>query len=243
MPRRSIVGSAAVLVRCGICESLVPLGSVETGSFIWRDGDGRERIAKRRSCSDVTACYLRTDDPRTWQRLGATLPVSVEPPPGAPLAKCTVCDITARVDDLDIARVLDGVWYSSVVCADEDSCYDRQMLYPYRPGAPRVNRIPDSRRSSPHSPSGQRSTPRRVRGAHGDHPGQGRTSTPASGKATRSLSPPGAGHHLGAALSPNRGTRTVCNSRHMTVNHRRRSHGHRSTALGHEPLSPLPEHR
>lgn len=51
------------------------------------------------------------------------------------------------------------------------------------------------------------------------------------------------GHRLGAALSPNRGKRTVCNSRHVTVNHRRRSDGHRSTALGHEPLSPLPQHR
>lgn len=133
------MGSAAVLVRCGICESLVPLDSVETGSFIWRDGDGRERTAKRRSCSDGAACCLRTDNPRTWQRLGATLPVGVEPPLGAPVAKCTVCDIAARVDDLDIARVLDDiddVWYSSVVCADEDACYDRQMLYPYRPELP-----------------------------------------------------------------------------------------------------------
>lgn len=51
------------------------------------------------------------------------------------------------------------------------------------------------------------------------------------------------GHRLGAALSPNRGKYTVCNSRHVTANHRRRSDGHRSTALGNEPLSPLPEHR
>lgn len=139
MSRWCIVGSAAVLVRCGICESLAPLDSVETGSFIWRDGDGRERTAKRRSCIDVAACCLRTDNPRTWQRLGATFPVGVEPAPGAPVAKCTVCDIAARVDDLDIARILDDiddVWYSSVVCADEDACYDRQMLHPYRPELP-----------------------------------------------------------------------------------------------------------
>ncbi|MFB7919315.1 hypothetical protein [Streptomyces sp. NPDC056061] len=131
--------SAAVLARCGICEALVPYDDIETGTFVWFDGDGRERIARRRSCRDVVACYLRTGDPINWQRLGGSLPVGVEPPPGAPLAKCTVCNVAARVDDLDIARELDdvdGVWFSSVVCADEDACYDRQMLYPYRPELP-----------------------------------------------------------------------------------------------------------
>lgn len=117
----------------------MPHGSVDAGTFIWRDGDDRERIARRRSCSDVVACYLRTDDPNTWQRLGFTLPIGFEPAPGSPVAKCTVCDVAARVDDLDIARVLDDVddvWYFSVVCADEGACYDRQMLYPYRPELP-----------------------------------------------------------------------------------------------------------
>ncbi|MEU6706505.1 hypothetical protein [Streptomyces wuyuanensis] len=65
--------------------------------------------------------------------------MGVEPSPGAAVAKCTVCDLAARVDDLDIARELDDVdcvWFSSVVCADEDACYERQMLYPYRPELP-----------------------------------------------------------------------------------------------------------
>ncbi|MEU7602228.1 hypothetical protein [Streptomyces sp. NPDC041003] len=55
------------------------------------------------------------------------------------MTKCTVCNVAARVDDLDIARVLDDVddvWYSAVVCADEDACCGRQMLYPYRPELP-----------------------------------------------------------------------------------------------------------
>ncbi|MDH2387647.1 hypothetical protein QCN29_02350 [Streptomyces sp. HNM0663] len=135
MPRRSAVDSA-VLARCGICAALVPHDDTETGTFVCFDGDGHEQIASRRSCSDVVACYLRTGDPITWQRLGGSLPVGIEPPPGAPVVKCHCCDVAARVDDLDIARELDdidGVWFSSVVCADENACYDRQMLYPYRP--------------------------------------------------------------------------------------------------------------
>ncbi|MBT2466547.1 hypothetical protein J7E97_01380 [Streptomyces sp. ISL-66] len=138
-PRRCTVDRAAVLVRCSICEALVPHDDVESGTFIWCDEDGHEQTARRRTCSDAAACYLLSNDSTTWERLGGSLPVGVEPPPGARVVKCTACDVAARVDDLDIARVLDDiddVWYSSVTCADEDACYDRQVLYPYRPHLP-----------------------------------------------------------------------------------------------------------
>ncbi|MFG2489305.1 hypothetical protein ACGFSI_42045 [Streptomyces virginiae] len=108
--------SAAVLVRCGICEALVPSGAVEM--LIWFSEDGDEQTANRRSCRDAAACFLRADDPALWERLRGSLLVGVEPAPGAPVGRCTVCDVAARVGDLDIARVLDDVddvWYSAVV--------------------------------------------------------------------------------------------------------------------------------
>ncbi|MFD7236995.1 hypothetical protein ACFWAT_17035 [Streptomyces syringium] len=117
----------------------MPHDEVESGTFIWFDEDEHEHVAKRRSCRDAAACFLRTKTPDAWERLGGSLPVGVEPPPGARVLQCTSCNVAARVDDLVIARELDDiddVWFSSVVCSDEDACYDRQVLYPYRPELP-----------------------------------------------------------------------------------------------------------
>ncbi|WP_328437573.1 hypothetical protein OHA71_10630 [Streptomyces sp. NBC_00444] len=121
----------SVLLRCGLCGCLVPSSTVLSEPFVWRDGAGRERTAIRRVCVDDAACFLRTTDPSTWTRLGATVPLGREPRPEAALARCQLCDIASRLGELDVARQKDddGVWFGIVTCRDKAACSARQDHY------------------------------------------------------------------------------------------------------------------
>ncbi|QOV38132.1 hypothetical protein IM697_06985 [Streptomyces ferrugineus] len=92
----------------------------------------------RRICVDAAACFSRTVEPDTWVRLGVIVPVGREPEADAALARCQLCDIAARVADLDITRYLDdgGVWFESITCSDEDACFARQTIYRRIPPQP-----------------------------------------------------------------------------------------------------------
>lgn len=128
--------SVALLVRCDLCECLVPASALRASGRAWRDLADQEHKAVHMFCADATACFLRTVNPHTWVRVGAPIPIGREPEPGAPLGQCRLCDIAAHIDDLDVSRrwdADDGEWYASVTCLDEAACGNRQRFYGHTP--------------------------------------------------------------------------------------------------------------